>query len=91
MKKGLFFLDGKLTWKTELLLITVVALGWFGVPYLYKISIWLAFPFFIVSVLAALILMFEGTASAIGLKPFTNDPLGWRKAKKSYKKDESSP
>ena len=28
---------------------------------------------------------FSGRASALGLTPpFTNDPLGWRKAKKSY-------
>ncbi|MFA7293544.1 MAG: hypothetical protein WC023_15000 [Rhodocyclaceae bacterium] len=26
-------------------------------------------------------------AQAIGLKPFTNDPLGWRKAKKSYENE----
>ncbi len=33
---------------------------------------------------------YSARASALGLPPpFTNDPLGWRKAKKSYQ-DESS-
>ena len=26
----------------------------------------------------------------LGIKPFTNDPLGWRKAKKSYETQEDS-
>ncbi|PQA75675.1 hypothetical protein [Rhodoferax sp. TS-BS-61-7] len=30
---------------------------------------------------------FSGRAKALDLKPFTNDPLGWRKAKKSYQND----
>ena len=30
---------------------------------------------------------FSGRAKALELKPFTNDPLGWRKAKKSYQAD----
>jgi uncharacterized membrane protein len=88
MKKENFIHEGRLTWKAEVVLLAVAALGWFGVPYLYKFSIWLALPLFIVSVVAALIMMFQGRASAIGLKPFTNDPLGWRKAKKSYEKKE---
>ena len=31
---------------------------------------------------------FSGRAKALDLKPFTNDPLGWRKAKESYKTQE---
>lgn len=40
--------------------------------------------------------LFLGIASAslkslvLGIKPFTNDPLGWRKAKKSYETKEDS-
>jgi hypothetical protein len=34
---------------------------------------------------------FSGRAKALDLKPFTNDPLGWRKAKKSYKADSEDP
>ena len=34
---------------------------------------------------------FSGRAKALGLAPpFTNDPLGWRAAKKSYK-EQSEP
>lgn len=32
---------------------------------------------------------FSGRSKALGLKPFTNDPAGWRKAKKSYKVDKN--
>ena len=33
----------------------------------------------------------SGRASALDLPPpFTNDPLGWRKARKSYKTDDAS-
>jgi hypothetical protein len=89
MKKEIFIRDGTLTWLAEVALISVVALGWYSVPYLYEISFWLALPLGLVSLLAAFILMFEGRASAIGLKPFTNDPLGWRRAKKTYKKERT--
>ena len=32
---------------------------------------------------------FSGRAKSLELKPFTNDPLGWRKAKESYKENEA--
>lgn len=33
---------------------------------------------------------FSGEASALDLPPpFTNDPLGWRKAKQTYKKEDA--
>lgn len=34
---------------------------------------------------------FSGRAHALDIHPpFTNDPLGWRKAKESYKKEETA-
>ena len=33
---------------------------------------------------------FSGRAKALDLKPFTNDPLGWRKAKESYRTTEEA-
>ena len=34
---------------------------------------------------------FNGRAHAVGLPPpFTNDPLGWRKAKESYKSEDEA-
>lgn len=67
----------------ELLLGAVVLFGFFGVP-LLNIPFWLGVCIFGVSVVAAAVLMFEGRAVAVGLKPFSEDPLGWRKAKQSY-------
>ncbi|WP_138922382.1 hypothetical protein [Hylemonella gracilis] len=88
MKKAIFIRDGKLTWIAEIVLISVVVFGWYGVPYLNQISFWLALPLGAVSLIAAFTLMFEGRASAIGFKPFTNDPLGWRKAKRTYREKQ---
>jgi hypothetical protein len=39
----------------------------------------------ITSWVAILVFGVAAKAEALGFKPFTNDPLGWRKAKKSYK------
>lgn len=83
----LFIQDGKLTLLAELFLGAVVALGLIGIP-LLNLPLWLAIPIGLGAVLAACILMFEGRATAIGLKPFTNDPLGWRKAKQTYAQDQ---
>lgn len=33
---------------------------------------------------------FSGRAKALDLKPFTNDPLSWRNAKKSYQSDSAA-
>lgn len=76
-----FIKEGKLTIASELLLFILIILGFFGVPY-FNFPLWIAIPLYIISIISAFILMFEGRASAIGLKPFSNDPLGWRKIKK---------
>ncbi len=39
----------------------------------------------IASWIAILVFGVAAKAEALGFKPFTNDPLGWRKAKESYK------
>ena len=39
----------------------------------------------IASWIAILVFGVAAKAEALGSKPFTNDPLGWRKAKESYK------
>ncbi len=43
----------------------------------------------VISGIIILIFGIAGKAEAIGLKPFTNDPLGWRKAKATYEDDAS--
>lgn len=92
MKKalGLFVKDGKPTvigiWLTTLFAVTAIVL----VIYL-KINNWFGWGLL---VSAAVLLVISGTAAhatAMGLKPFTNDPLGWRKAKATYQDGEPLP
>lgn len=83
IKMKLFIKDEKITVLSELILGALVGLGFFGIPF-FKMPAWLAIPIGIISVVSAGILMFSGRASALGLKPFNTDPLGWREAKKSY-------
>ena len=82
-----FIKNGKFTGLSEALLIGIVLLGFFGIP-IFNIPLWLAVPLGIVAVIAAGLLIFEGAAVSIGLSPFSNDPLGWRKAKKTYENDD---
>jgi hypothetical protein len=77
-------IDGQFTWVFEVILGVLVLLGLCGIPF-FDMPLWLSIPVGLISVLSAFLLMFEGRAVALGLKPFTNDPLGWRKAKESYK------
>jgi hypothetical protein len=81
--------DGRLTVISEIILIGFVLIGFLGIP-LFGMPLWLAVPVGLASVISAGLLIFEGAAASIGLKPFTNDPLGWRKAKKSYLSDEAA-
>lgn len=78
-----FVKNGRLTWTAELVLGCIALFGLIGIP-LLDVPLWLAIPIGAMTIVAGAILMFEGRATAIGLKPFTNDPLGWRKAKRSY-------
>jgi len=80
---NLFVKNGRLTLLAEICLAGLVLLGFFGIP-LLEMSLWLAIPIGILAVLSAALLIFEGAAASVGLKPLTNDPLGWRKAKKTY-------
>lgn len=83
-----FLVDGKLTLLSEALLLGLVLFGFLGIPF-FNMPLWLAFIVGLVAIISGAVLMFEGRATAIGLKPFTNDPLGWRKAKESYLKKET--
>ncbi len=79
----LFVRNGKLALPAEIVLGALVLLGFFGIP-LLDMPLWLAIPIGVVAVISTALLIFEGAAASIGLRPFTNDPLGWRKAKKTY-------
>jgi len=86
---SLFIKNGKFTFAAECCLIVIVLLGGFGIP-LLNMPIWLAIPVGGLAIISAALLFFEGAAVSVGLKPFTNDPLGWRKAKESYKKGDQT-
>lgn len=87
--KSKFIRDGRLTWRAEVVLVVVFILGIVGIP-LFDLSLWLAIPIGLAALVSGLILMFEGRATALGFRPFTNDPLGWRAVKKSYAKPDRS-
>jgi hypothetical protein len=86
---SLIIKNGKFTFVAEFCLIIIFLLGSFGIP-LLNMPIWLAIPVGGLAIISAALLIFEGAAVSVGLKPFTNDPLGWRKAKETYKKDGAS-
>jgi len=50
------------------------------------------FGWLILSISGVVILIFGMAygAQALGLKPFTNDPLGWRRAKETYKEGDKA-
>jgi hypothetical protein len=85
---SLFVKDGKLTVFAEACLFVIVLLGCFGIP-LLEMPVWIAVLIGLLAIISAAILIFEGAAASVGLKPLTNDPLGWRKAKKSYEPENS--
>jgi hypothetical protein len=83
-----FFKNGKATWYGRLIGMILSLLAIYSVVHfrlnnifgwLLFISAWIVFAIFGLS----------GRAEALGLKPFTSDPLGWRKAKQSYQTEES--
>ncbi len=49
------------------------------------LSGWKLYVALVAGLVAVSISSFEAKARVLGLKPFTNDPLDWRKAKESYK------
>jgi len=86
-----FFKDG---WLTKRGRWTCFILGWLlmlGPLWLATIgvlSFFIAFLIFCVGLVFGLANGYEGKAKLFGYQaPFTNDPLGWRKAKKSYQAD----
>ena len=54
----------------------------------FRLNNLLGWIILIVSGIVILVFGIAGRAEALGLKPFTNDPLGWRKAKETYQNDE---
>ena len=84
-----FIKDGRSTTLGGWVVIALSAAVIFGVVH-YRVNNF--FGWFLLFLSCTLIAIFgvAGRAEALGLKPFTNDPLGWRKAKESYKADAAS-
>jgi membrane-associated HD superfamily phosphohydrolase len=86
VQAGLFIREGKPTalavWLTTLLAIIAVVLVVF-----FRLNNWFGWTVIMVATIAVFVSGTAAHAAALGIKPFTNDPLGWRKAKASYKGD----
>jgi hypothetical protein len=81
-----FFKNGKATWYGRLIGMVLPILVIYGVIH-SRLNNFMGWLLLIVACIVFAIFGLSGRAEALGLKPFTNDPLGWRKAKKSYKTD----
>ena len=79
---NLFIKDGRLKgWASNMLFCTGLAamIGAF-----FFLRGWHLYLGLIAGLVIASISSFEAKAKVLGLRPFTNDPLGWRSAKASY-------
>lgn len=85
LKPEFFVRKGNLTLTSALIL---VVFG-FGLSYIsleYAPFIFLKVVGLAVGLAIAAIGGFSGRAKSLEIKPFTNDPIGWRKAKENYLK-----
>lgn len=80
--------EGKLTFFSMVCLLlgglvfTLVAL-------IYSPNKWIMLVGVVLGCLMASVAGISAKAQVLGLSPFTNDPLGWRKAKESYLKKDA--
>jgi hypothetical protein len=79
-----FLKDGRLAFTGALLTVVFgLAITYLSIAWLP--STWLKVLGLSIGLGVALLGSFSGRATALGIPPpFTNDPLGWRKAMKSY-------
>lgn len=89
MKCKWFIKNGRLTW------IGSSLLGLLGIALIAYTLLWSESLIYggVSLVVGCGLLGFAGlsnSAAAIGLHPFDSDPLGWRKAKKSYERSDDS-
>lgn len=78
--------DGRLTFFSQLCLLLgglTLVLG----ALIYSPNKWLMLVGVVSGCLMASIAGISAKAQVLGLRPFTSDPLGWRKAKASYQED----
>lgn len=87
--KKLFIVVGKMTDFSSILVVVITFGGILGTLF-YQPPFWVGVVFISVSLFVGAIGIAAGASESVGVKPFTNDPLGWRKAKKTYKTDAAS-
>ena len=85
---GFFFKDGKATWYGRLIGMVGSILVMYAVIH-FRLNNVFGWVLLVAAWIFLAVFGLSGRAEAIGLKPFTNDPLGWRKAKQSYKQEPS--
>ena len=85
--KKIFIRDGNLTGIAALLSLSLGFLTLFITFKFVTTKFWAIFGF-LFAFFFFLLAGYSGRAKALGLKPFTNDPLGWRKAKRTYEQKE---
>ncbi len=81
--KRYFIHDGKMTDLSSFLVVAITFGGILGTLY-FQPPFWLGILFISVSLIVGAIGGAAGMAESVGSKPFTTDPLGWRKSKKTY-------
>lgn len=91
--KSFFVQKGWLT-KNGDRILTMGCLVFIGIPlwliYTNRINALLGFFLILVGIFLGAVVGYEGKAKQFGFEaPFTNDPLGWRKAKESYKAEHT--
>lgn len=80
--------NGRLTNLSSFLVVLIPAGCIFGVLY-FQPNFWMGTILIALGVMVGVIGIGAGAAESVGISPFTNDPIGWRKAKKSYEQDTS--
>lgn len=88
MKTSWLFRDGRLT-AIGTAVLGLVGVGLIAYTLLFADSFFLGMLSFVVGCSLLGFAALSNNAASIGLKPFTSDPLGWRKAKKSYEQDST--
>ena len=86
-----FFIDGHLSQRGSDILGLIGVVVIFAIAYFFED--WSGFWFWFLALCGGFlgyVGAYGGLARKFGFQaPFTNDPLGWRKAKKSYKTDDA--
>ena len=87
--KQLFIVDGRMTNFSSILVVIITFGGILGTLF-FQPPFWVGAALISASLFVGAIGIAAGASESVGAKPFTNDPLGWRKAKRTYKTDAAS-